>query len=199
MRTSPQAGPNARPRMAGPAPSPMDGCLPRCLCFSLFAFRFSGFTHQTLLRRAVSSAPGLRPGLRFARSTVAESLFFASPADAWEHVGTPKAARSAEGRMPTVEKSNQKQGDLGVALPIEPRVRVAREGISTERSEGTDAAPMARPVPSKTHAHPCALTVPGLISQPPPPQRGPLGKCGGKSRKGEPKPKATGSDIICDW
>ena len=46
-----------------------------------------------LLRGRVSSIPGLRPGLRIARSAVAESLFFASP-----------------------KKSNQKKGDPSIAL-----------------------------------------------------------------------------------
>ncbi|MGQ0801558.1 MAG: hypothetical protein ACT4NL_15780, partial [Pseudomarimonas sp.] len=60
------------------------------------------------------------------------------------------------------KKSNQKKGDPDVALAMKPRVRVGREGFLT-----------VHPCTGKNARASMRAPLTGLISQPPPPQRGP--------------------------
>ena len=56
---------------------------------------------------------------------------------------------------------------------MKPRVRGDREGFLTERSEGVGEAPTAHPCTVKNARASMRAPLTGLISQPPPPQRGP--------------------------
>ena len=80
--------------------------------------------------------------------------------------------------MPDVKGSNQEKSDPDVARAMKPRVRVGREWFLTERSEG----PTVHPCTGKNVRASMREPLTSLISQPPPPQRGPQIKSRSKGK-----------------
>ena len=119
-----------------------------------------------------------KPRQSFRTPTERELLSLGWPRTRLERVRTAKLARRAEGRMPGVRESGQREGHPAWRLPGGARqVRESGPGFSighraTASCVASTPASMPSPARAKRHRHPCRCPLRGLVVPDSPPHRG---------------------------